>query len=572
MKFSALTVKAKMITGYASVLALLAIISALGLYGMSVTNDKLKHVTEVNAVKMALLEDMSNSVHVVSRVIRSLALISDQATYDHEFAKIGAAREEYNKAFDDLKKMPLDQKGLDFVAEIERDMNDARPKNNHFLELAKQDKQAGVDFLLKVANPATGMWQDHIHQFINLQREKNKNDELAAAEAYANLRSLILLLAFAAIGCAAIIGTLITRSLLRQLGAEPSYVNKVAAQIATGDLTVEIDVSKAQTNSLIYAIKTMRDNFADIVGKVARGAETIANASAEISTGNMELSSRSELQASSLEETASSMEELTSTVKQNAENSLQANQLASTASEVAGKGGKMVGDVIATMGAINDSSKKIVDIISVIDGIAFQTNILALNAAVEAARAGEQGRGFAVVASEVRNLAQRSATAAKEIKTLISDTVEKVANGAKMVDEAGATIQEVVISVQRVSAVISEITNASQEQTAGIDQIHMAVAQIDETTQQNAALVEEAAAASQSLNEQAAELEKLVHSFKINHDLDKNPKSQQPLKLKKAAAIKPASTPNQRKLKMVPALPPKKREKMANTDKDWVEF
>jgi len=265
----------------------------------------------------------------------------------------------------------------------------------------------------------------------------------------------------------------------------------------------------------MQALKDMNDNLVKVVAQVRMGTDTVATASTQIAAGNLDLSSRTEEQASSLEETASSMEELTSTVKQNAENARQANQLVVSTADVAAKGGAVVGQVVDTMASIKDSSRKIADIIGVIDGIAFQTNILALNAAVEAARAGEQGRGFAVVASEVRNLAQRSAGAAKEIKTLIEDSVGKVDAGSELVDEAGKTMDEIVTSVKRVTDIMSEIAAASQEQSAGIEQVNQAVTQMDEVTQQNAALVEEAAAAAESLQDQAAKLAEAVSVFKL---------------------------------------------------------
>ena len=292
---------------------------------------------------------------------------------------------------------------------------------------------------------------------------------------------------------------------------------KVAQTVAAGDLTSDIKVETSEeTGQLLQALKDMNESLIRVVGQVRKGTDNIAAATTQIASGNMDLSSRTEEQASSLEETASSMEELTSTVRHNTDNAQQANQLAQTASVVAAKGGEVVARVVQTMDSINESSSKIVDIISVIDGIAFQTNILALNAAVEAARAGEQGRGFAVVASEVRNLAQRSAAAAKEIKQLISDSVEKVGAGSKLVSEAGATMGEVVTSVQRVTDIISEISLATQEQSAGIDQINIAIGQMDTVTQQNAALVEEAAAASAALEEQAGQLTEVVSVFKLN--------------------------------------------------------
>jgi methyl-accepting chemotaxis protein len=309
---------------------------------------------------------------------------------------------------------------------------------------------------------------------------------------------------------------LIIRSIEKSIGGDPEYAKEIAERISGGDLTVAVDLNKNDRSSLLHAIKVMRDSIASIVGEVRAGTHTIAGASSEIAAGNLDLSSRTEEQASSLEETAASMEELTGTVKQSADNARQASQLAATASDIAMKGGAVVARVIETMGSIDDSAKQIVDIISVIDGIAFQTNILALNAAVEAARAGEQGRGFAVVAAEVRTLAQRSAAAAKEIKLLIGNSVDKVGLGTKLVDEAGTTMKEVVDSIKRVSDIMSEIAAASNEQGIGIEQVNQAIGQMDEVTQQNAALVEEAAAAAASLQDQAANLAQIVSVFKVD--------------------------------------------------------
>jgi methyl-accepting chemotaxis protein len=360
----------------------------------------------------------------------------------------------------------------------------------------------------------------------------------------------------------------------------------IAQTVAAGDLTKHIEVtSKDETGKLLQALKDMRDSLVRIVGEVRTGTDTIATASGQIASGNLDLSSRTEQQASALEETASSMEQLTGTVKQNADNARQANGLAVTASEVAVKGGAVVSQVIDTMSSINESARKIVDIIGVIDGIAFQTNILALNAAVEAARAGEQGRGFAVVASEVRSLAQRSAAAAKEIKTLIDDSVEKVDTGSKLVEQAGATMDEVVVSVKRVTDIVGEISSASQEQSAGIDQVHRAITQMDDVTQQNAALVEEAAAASRSMQDQAANLAQVVSVFKLVENNQAVPHTappvRQPLNITpqperlakpKAAGKKPAapvpaiSTP-----KSVPKSQPKSVP-VNDTNDNWEEF
>jgi methyl-accepting chemotaxis protein len=318
---------------------------------------------------------------------------------------------------------------------------------------------------------------------------------------------LVIGLAFAAV-----LGWLLVRAIVRPL----EEAVKIAGAVAQGDLTQHIDVrSNDETGRLMGALRDMNDSLVEIVTRVRAGTDTMATASGEIAAGNLDLSSRTEQQAASLEETASSMEELTSTVRQNADNARQANILAGSASQIAGKGGAVVAQVVETMGGINTSAGKIVDIIAVIDGIAFQTNILALNAAVEAARAGEQGRGFAVVAGEVRNLAQRSASAAKEIKSLIDDSVGKVQHGTALVDQAGATMKEIVESVSRVTDIMAEISAASQEQNAGIEQVNVAIVQMDQTTQQNAALVEQASAAAQSLQQEAATLARTVGAFRI---------------------------------------------------------
>lgn len=310
-----------------------------------------------------------------------------------------------------------------------------------------------------------------------------------------------------------VICMLIARSITRPL----RQAVIIASTVASGDLTSEIDVqSDDETGQLLRALKTMNASLLDIVRKVRVGTDTIAAASNQIASSNLDLSARTEEEASSLQETASAMEELTGTVKQNAEQAHQANLLARSASDVAGKGGAVVSQVVDTMDSINESAKKIVDIISVIDGIAFQTNILALNAAVEAARAGEQGKGFAVVATEVRQLAQRSASAAKEIKELIAHSVEKIGIGARLVDEAGTTMSEIVTSVKRVADIMAEITTASDEQCSGIEQISMVIAQMDQTTQSNAALVEEGASTADALKSQATELAQTVAVFRLN--------------------------------------------------------
>ncbi|WP_425254122.1 methyl-accepting chemotaxis protein [Janthinobacterium sp. NFX145] len=358
---------------------------------------------------------------------------------------------------------------------------------------------------------------DGVLDKLSLQKEaRAKAAAEQASGVYQASRSFMIALVLGSVAAGLALGALITRGLTRQLGGEPAYAVRIAGAIAEGDLTVDIRTASHDSASLLFAMKTMRDKLVGIVSQVRSGTDTINTASGEIAQGNLDLSSRTEEQASSLEETASSMEQLTSAVRQNADNARQANALAGAASDVAGKGGAVVGQVVQTMESINASSRKIVDIISVIDSIAFQTNILALNAAVEAARAGEEGRGFAVVASEVRNLAQRSASAAKEIKTLIGDSVEQVEIGSRLVHDAGKTMDEVVASVRQVADIMQEITAASAEQSAGIEQVNQAVLQMDQVTQQNAALVEEAAAAAESLQDQAQTLTELVGVFRLH--------------------------------------------------------
>jgi methyl-accepting chemotaxis protein len=342
----------------------------------------------------------------------------------------------------------------------------------------------------------------------------------AAAEfgdqVYNASRAWIAVLLVISVMLGALCALFITRWLVKTLGGEPQYAVELAGRIAAGELNVDVQTRAGDDSSLVFAMKSMRDSLANIVGQVRQTTDTIASASQQVVAGNVDLSSRTEAQASSLEETAASMEELTSTVRHNSDSARQANELAVNASAIAEQGGQVVSQVVERMGSINESAKKISDITGVIDGIAFQTNILALNAAVEAARAGEQGRGFAVVASEVRNLAQRSAAAAREIKELIGDSVGQVEAGTKLVNQAGSTMEEVVVSVRRVTDIMGEITVAGQQQSAGIVQVNEAIAQMDAVTQQNAALVEEATAASHSMQDQAASLAQLVSIFTLD--------------------------------------------------------
>jgi methyl-accepting chemotaxis protein len=357
-----------------------------------------------------------------------------------------------------------------------------------------------------------------IAALVKIQIDEAQNLYNAAAARYATIRAISIAAIAGGLLFAGLFGFVLVRTLGRQLGGEPGEAADVARSVAAGDLSVTIELKNGDTTSMMAQLKGMQTSLARVVSSVRQNSESVATASSQIAQGNLDLSQRTEEQASALEETAASMEQLSSTVKQNADNARQANQLALSASTVAIKGGEVVGQVVSTMKAINDSSKKITDIIGVIDGIAFQTNILALNAAVEAARAGEQGRGFAVVATEVRSLAGRSAEAAKEIKSLIGASVERVEQGTALVDQAGLTMTEVVDSIRRVTDIMGEISAASAEQSAGVSQVGTAVGQMDQVTQQNAALVEESAAAAESLKVQALQLVQTVAVFKLSQD------------------------------------------------------
>jgi methyl-accepting chemotaxis protein len=361
--------------------------------------------------------------------------------------------------------------------------------------------------------PTSLAYTASVEQLAAAQQKSAENFVAEADATYDTSRTTVIVLGTLAILFGVGFGVYITRSIVRPIQEAVG----IAERVSSGDLGSQIVVSsKDETGQLMAALQKMNGNLLDIVSQVRVGTDTIATASAEIAAGNLDLSSRTEQQAGSLEETASSMEELTSTVRQNADNARRANTMAAEAAGIAGQGGAVIAQVVGTMSEINASSRKIVDIISVIDGIAFQTNILALNAAVEAARAGEQGRGFAVVASEVRNLAHRSAAAAKEIKGLIDDSVQKVGAGTTLVDNAGATMADIVQSISRVTGIMSEISHASDEQSAGIEQVNQAINEMDQVTQQNAALVEEASAAAEAMQEQAARLADVVSVFKTD--------------------------------------------------------
>ncbi|MBI1892229.1 MAG: HAMP domain-containing protein [Burkholderiales bacterium] len=474
-------------------------------------------------------------------VTLQVAAATDRAMQDKLLERLKTLKGEYDARHAYWKKQGLDN-GLNELF-LEQSHQPAMAfyviAMTEFADAIRKQDKAGIAAATSKMDQAYETHRKAIDQVVQLANKRAEADEERAKRQIESSNFLLLFILLVSFGFSVAMAAAICRSITKPL----RRAVRVAQTVAGGDLSSLIEVdSKDEAGELLQALKDMNDSLQKIVGAVRESTDTIATASGQIASGNLDLSSRTEEQAASLEETASSMEELTSTVKHNADNARQANVLAVTASEVAHRGGNVVSQVVDTMGSIKNSSRKIVDIIGVIDSIAFQTNILALNAAVEAARAGEQGRGFAVVAAEVRSLAQRSASAAKEIKALIGDSVENVDAGSRLVDEAGTTIQQVVTSVKQLTDLMAEIAAASVEQSQGIEQINQAVVQMDQATQQNAALVEEAAAAASSMQHQAANLARTVGTFKLaaqNDDLDFIPHANAPapsLSLVKKAA------------------------------------
>ena len=501
---------------FALLLVLLAACIWFGIASLRLLNDGTTRIVDEDYPKTILAYESLDVVNRNARALRNMLLWDKPEEVARERQTVLQNRQENSANLDKLAAMIKSDEGKARLKAVQDAREAYRASQQTFIEQVDAGKkQEATTFLLTQVRKDQLHYFDAVRDLIKLQDGRVIDSGHRAEETYRSTITWLMGLAALALVLGVAVAVWITRSITSPL----RQAVDVARTVATGDLSARIEVhSTDETGQLLQALRDMNDALVKIVGEVRGGTDTIASASQQIATGNADLSSRTEQQASSLEETASSMEELTSTVKQNADNARQANQFAVSASEVAAKGGAVMSEVVDTMGAINESARKIVDIIAVIDGIAFQTNILALNAAVEAARAGEQGRGFAVVASEVRSLAQRSAAAAKEIKALIDNSVEKADAGSRLVDQAGTTMREVVESIKRVTDIMGEISAASQEQTEGIGQVQLAISQMDQTTQQNAALVEEMAAAAASLRGQADELVRAAGVFRLGDD------------------------------------------------------
>jgi methyl-accepting chemotaxis protein len=508
-----LKIGTRLAAGFGLVLALMTLMTAIGIGHLQTVAEATRDMMQQPLAKERMISDWYRLIHTSVRRTSAISKSSDPSLGPYFAEETASSTAEVNGL----------QKRVEPLLETEQEkalfeqMKVARKRylasRDGIVALKKEGKIDEANELLDTKfTPDGKVYLEVLRNLVDLQR-KSIDDNAAQIEAvYEHSRSMMIAFGAAVLALGAACAWWLTRGITVPL----NHAVEIAVAVANKDLRSKIEVSSTdETGRLLQALKTMNDGLTSIVQEVRSGTEQIASASGEIAAGNLDLSSRTEQQAGSLEETASSMEELTSTVRQNADNARQANQLALQASAVAQRGGDVVSDVVETMDAINTSARKIVDIISVIDGIAFQTNILALNAAVEAARAGEQGRGFAVVATEVRSLAQRSAAAAKEIKVLIDDSVGKVDAGSALVSQAGMTMSEVVDSIQRVTDIMGEITSASAEQSSGIEQVNQAIGQMDQVTQQNAALVEEAAAAAASLQEQADALADVVSVFKL---------------------------------------------------------
>jgi methyl-accepting chemotaxis protein len=516
-----ISVAGRLSLGFASIFVMMLILTALSIAKVNTIEAGLSRISDVNSVKQRYAINFRGSVHDRAIALRDVTLVADNELKP-VLDLIGKLDGDYQNS-----AQPLDQifagaqKSNDpdeqaILAEIKANEARTMPMIKHIVEARQSGNLDDArQMLLQKARPAFVDWLGSINKFIDLEQHKSELESIEARRVAHQFHIWMLTLCVLSLAIGILVATVITRNIGKALGAEPDDVKALASAVDRGELFHDVQLRNGDTDSIMSVLAKMSQNLRKTVAEVRDTAHGVSQISAKISQGNQMLAGRTAEQAGSLEKTASTMEQLTSAVKQNAENALQANQLAMNASDIAVKGGSIVGEVVDTMNSINTSSRKIVDIIGVIDSIAFQTNILALNAAVEAARAGEQGRGFAVVATEVRSLAQRSSSAAREIKGLIDDSVQRVDAGTRLVEHAGTTMQEIVSSVRKVTDMVGDITTASHEQHLGIEEVNRAIASMDQVRQKNLTLVQEASDEVQALQDQADHLNRAVGVFKM---------------------------------------------------------
>ncbi|WP_028208641.1 methyl-accepting chemotaxis protein [Paraburkholderia nodosa] len=522
MTLNTLSVKAKL-TGAFGILAVIVLtVSGLSLMQLNDANDRFSGYINGIKARADMAEAVRAAVDDRAIAVRNLVLVTTPADVEIEKAAVLEAEHRVEVNLEKFNAMvasasDMSDKARSLAAELPRIEALYRPVALEIDRLAvNNQRDAAISDIGTKCRPLLSALIKASNEYADFTRQRAAQMVEQSQGQFTSQRNLLIAISLAAVAMAVVAGVVITRGLLRALGAEPVALGEVTQRVASGDLSPVPGAKDAPAGSVLASMGEMQASLVRLIGQVRTSADSIATGSSQIASGNVDLSSRTEQQASSLQETAASMEELTSTVKQNAENAQQASSLSANASEVAGRGNQVVGKVVDTMSEISTSSTRIADITGIIEGIAFQTNILALNAAVEAARAGEQGRGFAVVASEVRSLAQRSSSAAKEIKDLINASVQMIHDGSSLAHDAGKTMAEVTQAVARVTDIMGEIAAASTEQSRGIEQVNQAITQMDEVTQQNAALVEEAAAASKSLEDQGHQLTQAVSFFRLD--------------------------------------------------------